>query len=74
MSLPLVLEESCAQEEGVGVREGVGIREVQPGVLVLEDGTQQPFDECLWCTQAAAPPWLPTTGLQTGRVQALSVC
>jgi hypothetical protein len=25
------------------------------------------FDECLWCTQAAAPAWLKETGLPTGR-------
>lgn len=79
MFLPLLLEDFCAQEEGVEMREGVGIREVQPGVLVLEDGTQQHFDECLWCTQASAPSWLATTGLQTGLVQhpfrcCLSVC
>ena len=56
----------CTQEEGVEVREGVGIKEVQEGLLVLEDGTEQQFDECLWCTQASAPAWLSDTGLQTG--------
>lgn len=48
------------------MREGVGIKQVQEGRLVLEDGTEQSFDECLWCTQASAPAWLTTTGLQTG--------
>ena len=48
------------------MREGVGIKQVQEGRLVLEDGTEQSFDECLWCTQASAPSWLTTTGLQTG--------
>ena len=56
----------CTQEEGVDLREGVGIKEVQQGYLLLEDGTEQAFDECLWCTQASAPPWLAHTGLQTG--------
>ena len=54
------------QEEGVALRECEGIKEVQQGRLVLEDGTEQTFDECLWCTQASAPPWLTQTGLQTG--------
>ena len=48
------------------MREGVGIKQVQEGRLVLEDGTEQSFDECLWCTQASAPAWLTATGLQTG--------
>ena len=48
------------------MREGVGIKQVQEGRLVLEDGTEESFDECLWCTQASAPSWLTTTALQTG--------
>ena len=48
------------------MQEGVGVQEVQAGKLLLADGTHQPFDECLWCTQASAPPWLTQTGLQTG--------
>ncbi|KAA6421181.1 MAG: water dikinase [Trebouxia sp. A1-2] len=62
-----------AQEEGVEVREGVGIKQVQEGRLVLEDGAEQPFDECLWCTQASAPAWLTTTGLQTDELGFLSI-
>lgn len=54
------------QEEGVDIREGVGISEIRQGSLTLKDGTQQGFDECLWCTQASAPTWLSKTGLQTG--------
>ena len=54
------------QEEGVAIREAVGIKEVQPGRLLLQDGSTEEFDECLWCTQAGAPPWLKTTGLQLG--------
>ena len=52
------------------IREGVGIKEVQPGRLLLQDpeGSVEEFDECLWCTQAGAPPWLKHTGLQLGRV------
>lgn len=60
------LNTAYAQAEGVHVREGVGVREVQRGRLLLADGSQQSFDECLWCTQASAPPWLSQTGLQTG--------
>ena len=47
-------------------REEVRIQEVQPGRLLLQDGSSQDFDECLWCTQASAPPWLQSTGLQLG--------
>ena len=49
------------------LREVVDIKEVQPGRLLLTDGSSQAFDECLWCTQASAPPWLSTTGLQLGQ-------
>ena len=55
------------QEEGVTLREGVGVREVRQGSLLMEDGSEEPFDECLWCTQASAPAWLAKTGLQTGK-------
>lgn len=59
------------QEEGVTLREGVGVREVRQGSLLLEDGSAEAFDECLWCTQASAPAWLAKTGLQTGRPASL---
>ena len=52
----------------MAIKEGVGIEEVHPGRLLLQDGSTEEFDECLWCTQAGAPPWLKTTGLQLGTV------
>ena len=56
----------CAQERGVEVREGAAVAAVQPGSLELADGGCRAFDECLWCTQAAAPAWLQKTGLPLG--------
>ena len=32
-------------------------------MLVCADGTRVPFDECVWCTQAGAQPWLASAGL-----------
>jgi selenide,water dikinase len=50
---------------GAQLLEGSGVKEVKPGQLVLEDGTEHAFDECLWCTQAGAAAWLRHTGLPT---------
>ena len=46
--------------------EGRGVAAVEAGRLVLDDGIAEPFDEALWCTQAAAPAWLRDTGLPLG--------
>lgn len=43
--------------------ENTPIASVAPGRLLLTDGAAAPFDECLWCTQAAAAGWLGDTGL-----------
>src|SRR6266481_2946229 len=36
---------------------------VEPGRLIAADGTEIPFDEALWVTEAAGAPWLAETGL-----------
>jgi len=36
---------------------------VEPGLLMLDDGADIPFDEALWVTEAAGAPWLAETGL-----------
>ena len=57
------------QERGVRLHEGAEVSEVRPGKLVMSDGSDVPFDECLWCTQASAAPWIADTGLKTGEEQ-----
>lgn len=54
------------QERGVEVHEGVAVAAVRKGRLELAGGAARDFDECLWCTQAAAPAWLRKTGLPLG--------
>ncbi len=50
------------------VIENTGVSEVKDGWLHLKDDRKVEFDECLWCTEAAAAPWLrDTPGLPTGR-------
>lgn len=39
---------------------------MEEGRLFTSDGAAHTFDEALWCTQAAAAPWLKATGLPTG--------
>ena len=48
------------------VHEGAAVAAVKLGSLELADGSCRAFDECLWCTQAAAPAWLQETGLPLG--------
>ena len=54
------------QEKGVELHEGVRIVAVEDGRLLLDSQEPEPFDECLWCTQAAAPAWLQSTDLPLG--------
>ncbi|KAK9835460.1 hypothetical protein WJX74_000508 [Apatococcus lobatus] len=62
------------KEKGMKVMEQIGVSEVNPGLLSLEDGRQVAFDECLWCTEAAAAPWLrQTPGLPTDDLGFISV-
>uniref|UniRef100_A0A383W2K1 Selenide, water dikinase n=1 Tax=Tetradesmus obliquus TaxID=3088 RepID=A0A383W2K1_TETOB len=50
---------------GVQLHEGTAVQRVEAGCIVTEDGVSHPFDEALWCTQAAAAGWLKATGLPT---------
>ena len=52
------------RDHGVALHEFSRVAEVRKGQLVLEGGAAPiPFDECLWCTEASAAPWLGETGL-----------
>eukprot|EP00891_Asterochloris_glomerata_P005153 jgi/Astpho2/5153/Aster-06363 len=52
------------QDQGLELLEGAQVTGVEQGWLTTGDGQRIPFDECLWCTQASAAPWLADTGLQ----------
>ena len=54
------------QDQGLELLEGVQVTGVEQGWLTTGDGQRIAFDECLWCTQASAAPWLADTGLQLG--------
>jgi NADH dehydrogenase FAD-containing subunit len=74
LEAPLILE-SVAQERGVIVREGVAVEGVEAGKVKLVGGEVLPFDECCWCTGAAAPTWLRQTQLPLGMPAArVKVC
>ncbi len=53
------------QERGIDLHEGVEITSVSEGHLNRADGSAIAFDECLWCTSAAAAPWVRKSGLPT---------
>ena len=50
-------------QRGIRVVVGNPVVRVEPGQLVLADGTAVAFDEALWVTEASAAPWLAETGL-----------
>lgn len=58
--LPLLAARGVAVSEDQG-----GVACVEPGRLILGDGSALPYDACLWCTQAGAPGWLAASGLPT---------
>jgi NADH dehydrogenase FAD-containing subunit len=41
-----------------------GVTAVEDGALICSNGARVEFDECVWCTQAGAQPWLQESGLQ----------
>lgn len=53
--------------------EGAAVAAVRAGRLELVGGSVRAFDECLWCTQAAAPAWLAKTGLPLGAHPSLAL-
>ena len=55
------------------LHEGVRVVAMEAGRLLLESQPPEAFDECLWCTQAAAPAWLRQTGLTLGTPVAAAV-
>jgi len=50
-------------ERGIRAVTHNPIERVEPGRLIAADGSQVPFDEALWVTEAAGAPWLAETGL-----------
>ncbi|GMH45546.1 hypothetical protein BSKO_13503 [Bryopsis sp. KO-2023] len=53
------------EERGVEICEGKQVLGAEEGKLRMEGGEFLEFDECLWCTQASAAPWVKETGLKT---------
>ena len=51
------------KRRGIAVFTGTEIVEARPGSLLCADGATLPFDEAVWVTGAAAPPWLRDSGL-----------
>ncbi len=52
-------------ERGVNVHCGARVSEVSRNGLRTDSGLQESFDEIVWVTGAAAPPWLAASGLAT---------
>jgi len=48
---------------GIAMQAGVRVAAVEPGGILLADGTRLAADEILWTTEAAPASWLAGTGL-----------
>ena len=46
------------------IESGTGVTRVEQGLLHLEPGSTEAFDDCLWCTRAAPPPWFANSDLE----------
>lgn len=53
------------EERDVDIRTDARVERVEADRLLCEDGTELPYDELLWTTQASAPDWIEETGLNT---------
>jgi len=51
------------RERGVAVHTGQAVVRIENGRLWTADGREHEVDQALWATQAAAAPWLATSGL-----------
>ena len=51
-------------ERGIEVHAGTRVTQVRPNTLVDSAGREFRFHEILWVTQADAPPWLSSSGIQ----------
>ncbi len=51
-------------ERGIEVHTGTRVTRVRPNTLVDADGREFRFHEILWVTQAGAPHWLSSSGIQ----------
>eukprot|EP00892_Ulva_mutabilis_P009871 jgi/Ulvmu1/7256/UM035_0043.1 len=52
-----------AQQRNISVKEGFKVSHVQKGAIRTRAGDSIPFDECLWCTQAAPARWIQACSL-----------
>jgi selenide,water dikinase len=57
--------QAALERHGVAVHTASRVARVEPGSLLLEDGTRHPCAELFWCTGAAAAPWIAASGLST---------
>ena len=55
--------EKIASERGIRIRTNARVNAVEAGQLHLNQGEAIPFDALFWTTEAAAAPWLTSTGL-----------
>jgi selenide,water dikinase len=46
------------QSKGISVRLGTEVVGAETGVLIDQQGDRIPFDEAIWCTEAATQPWV----------------
>ena len=45
------------------IQSDVGVTRVEKGVLYVGN-KREPFEDCLWCTRASAPPWFANSDLR----------
>lgn len=66
------VEGRCA-DFGISLHCGQRVSSVEAGSLTLEDGSKGEFDHLVWCTGAAASPWVKASGLPVDERGFLSV-
>ena len=59
--------ERTLETMGVEVRTGVNVERVEPGLVMLADGTTIPADTLVWAAGVRAHPIAAALGLETGR-------
>jgi len=52
------LAERRLQSKGIAVRLETEVVGAEAGSLIDQDGARIPFDEAIWCTEAATQPWV----------------
>eukprot|EP00929_Paragymnodinium_shiwhaense_P108538 TRINITY_DN74860_c0_g1_i1.p1 TRINITY_DN74860_c0_g1~~TRINITY_DN74860_c0_g1_i1.p1 ORF type:complete len:936 (+),score=227.58 TRINITY_DN74860_c0_g1_i1:109-2916(+) len=59
------LAKKAMRDRGIALHTGCEVVSAETGTLRCKGGLTLPYDDCIWCTEGAAPTWVQKCGLET---------